>query len=274
MMFFKDAKIRDEMSQMLYIWAKEHPHYKYQQGLNEILAMVMVCLASELQFPSMDSPVSPREEDDDEQEDEQYKLTHDPTKLFYFLHTPDHFISDTYALFERIMDLGIKELYFQDEVGAEMEASIQQTLRQSEKQMKMTREEKKVDKDRQKMIRMLKQARDENTRSSLKKRANKIINNYLQEIDGELVEHLKSTQIEPELILLKQLRCLLTRQFTVKSVLQMWDYVFSGIEEAGRFMLQGVQEKHEAIYQEEDYYMNHLDALINVDYVCLALIEY
>jgi len=48
MIFFKDAQIRDEMSQMLYIWAKEHPHYKYQQGLNEILAMVMVCLASEL----------------------------------------------------------------------------------------------------------------------------------------------------------------------------------------------------------------------------------
>mmetsp|Transcript_39585 Transcript_39585/g.38110 ORF Transcript_39585/g.38110 Transcript_39585/m.38110 type:complete len:98 (-) Transcript_39585:1197-1490(-) len=54
----------------------------------------------------------------------------------------------------------------------------------------------------------------------------------------------------------------------------MWDYLFSGIEEAGRFMLQGFQENHEAIYQEEDYYMNHLDALINVDYVCLALIEY
>ena len=139
--------------------------------------------------------------------------------------------------------------------------------------MKMTREEKRVDKERQKMIRQLKQQREESTRSSLKKRSNKIINNYLNEIDSELVEHLKSTQIEPELILLKQLRCLLTRQFTVNSVLHMWDYLFSGIEEVGRHMLGKAADKHEAIYQEEDYYMNHLDALMNVDYVCLALIE-
>ena len=38
------------MEELLYIWAKEHPSYKYQQGLNEILAVVMIALASELEF--------------------------------------------------------------------------------------------------------------------------------------------------------------------------------------------------------------------------------
>ena len=35
------------MQQTLYIWAKENPDYKYQQGMNDILAMVVVCLLSD-----------------------------------------------------------------------------------------------------------------------------------------------------------------------------------------------------------------------------------
>ncbi len=38
------------MEDMLYIWAKEYPEYKYQQGMNEILAVIVICLASELLF--------------------------------------------------------------------------------------------------------------------------------------------------------------------------------------------------------------------------------
>lgn len=47
---FKNKTVQQQMEEMLYIWAKEHPQYKYQQGLNEILAMIMVCLGSELIF--------------------------------------------------------------------------------------------------------------------------------------------------------------------------------------------------------------------------------
>jgi len=32
---------------MLFVWAKEHPQFKYQQGMNEILGTLLVCLASE-----------------------------------------------------------------------------------------------------------------------------------------------------------------------------------------------------------------------------------
>lgn len=33
---------------MLYIWAKENPDYKYQQGMNDILATVLVSLLSDV----------------------------------------------------------------------------------------------------------------------------------------------------------------------------------------------------------------------------------
>jgi hypothetical protein len=79
--------------------------------------------------------------------------------------------------------------------------------------------------------------------------------------------------VQPELIFLKQLRCLLCREFTLNNVLSMWDYVLSGIEEEGRFFLQS-KSKQANVYGEEDYFFNHLDALINLDYVCVAMIQY
>ena len=38
------------MEEILFVWAKEHPDFKYQQGMNEILGVIFVSLASELVF--------------------------------------------------------------------------------------------------------------------------------------------------------------------------------------------------------------------------------
>ena len=44
---FHDIAVSQSMQQILYIWAKENPEYKYQQGMNDILAIVVVCLLSD-----------------------------------------------------------------------------------------------------------------------------------------------------------------------------------------------------------------------------------
>lgn len=36
------------MEELLYVWAKENSEYQYQQGLNEILAIVMIALGQEI----------------------------------------------------------------------------------------------------------------------------------------------------------------------------------------------------------------------------------
>ncbi len=38
------------MEEILYVWAKEYPDFKYQQGMNEILAVILISLVSELIF--------------------------------------------------------------------------------------------------------------------------------------------------------------------------------------------------------------------------------
>jgi len=63
----------------------------------------------------------------------------------------------------------------------------------------------------------------------LKKRANKIFNNYLKEVDPEMHQILHSTEIHPELVLLRWLRVLLSREFRQSTLLYIWDYLFSSI---------------------------------------------
>ncbi len=48
--FFKSRLVLDSMEELLFVWAKANPEYKYQQGMNEILASIIVALASELIF--------------------------------------------------------------------------------------------------------------------------------------------------------------------------------------------------------------------------------
>jgi TBC1 domain family member 5 len=50
MEFFRSKEVQLQMEDLLYLWAKEYPDFKYQQGMNEILAVILICLASELVF--------------------------------------------------------------------------------------------------------------------------------------------------------------------------------------------------------------------------------
>lgn len=50
---FKDSFVQSKMEEILYIWAKEYPEFKYQQGMNEILAVIILCVVSELHNPAV-----------------------------------------------------------------------------------------------------------------------------------------------------------------------------------------------------------------------------
>lgn len=102
---------------------------------------------------------------------------------------------------------------------------------------------------RQKKIKHLELQKEEAKKTHLKKRANKIFNNYLKTIDKELYSYLQDLQTPPELLMLKQLRCLLSREFTLNTLLSVWDYILAGIEEDARFMLsQNKNKNHADIY--------------------------
>lgn len=97
------------MDEILFMWAKEHPDYKYQQGMNEILAVIVICLANELVNKHQEE--QPEAEDDSSDEDNLHVIE---SSLFKDLHDSKFVWADAYTMFERIMDLGIKELYYKD----------------------------------------------------------------------------------------------------------------------------------------------------------------
>jgi TBC1 domain family protein 5 len=74
-------------------------------------------------------------------------------------------------------------------------------------------------------------------KTALKKRSNKIFNNYLREIDPDLYKHILGIDVQPEIIFLKFLRCLLSREFHISSLIYVWDFIFAGIDEKGRIYL-------------------------------------
>ena len=65
------------------------------------------------------------EEDEDEYGDDLYSVSTSASKMFNLIHSVPHYFADSYCLFERIMDLGIKELYFKDATYGQREEELQ-----------------------------------------------------------------------------------------------------------------------------------------------------
>ena len=67
-------------------------------------------------------------------------------------------------------------------------------------------------------------------RTALRKRCFKISNHLMRQIDEELHKHLLKVEFIPELSLLKWLRVLFSREFSLQATLTVWDYIFADID--------------------------------------------
>lgn len=62
---------------------------------------------------------------------------------------------------------------------------------------------------------------------------------------------------------MRWLRCILSREFDIKNTLIFWDYIFGGIEK---------KHKLERKSKGADFLETDMDPLINLDYLCTAMI--
>ena len=98
---FHKVETKDVLTQLLFLWGRENPDYGYKQGMNEILAMVLIVFDTERVVPSTGRKVW------GELTDEQIASTH----FLEYLFDPEACKADIYACFDRILQLGIKHLY-------------------------------------------------------------------------------------------------------------------------------------------------------------------
>jgi hypothetical protein len=102
---FQNTAIKELMVNILFIWSKENEDVSYKQGMNELLAVLLFGL-----YPFyFKNP---------------YKLKPDQLvtaiktekskynkEIYHFFHDEEDLSADLYALFEAVMNKGIKELF-------------------------------------------------------------------------------------------------------------------------------------------------------------------
>ena len=194
--------------------------------MNDLLGVVVAALGSEYFKIENFENLSKTKEDDGDEENESNLLR----KVFLKLHDPAHLWADAFTIFERVMNAGIKELYYRDLRSESMEATEASfSVNEPSLSLLLDFDDDSVAAERAKVQRFLREAKEDNKRTAIKKRANKIFASYLKDIDSELYFFLQTKDMQPEFIFLRWLRCMLAREFALENVFKIWDYIFSGI---------------------------------------------
>ena len=95
--FFTSEHVKGQMFDILYLWAKDNNEFGYRQGMNEILAMVVHAIFEEV----VDDSSLQIEVEEEITNQQIVQLVFGESKAW----------ADVYWLFDRIMALGIKNLY-------------------------------------------------------------------------------------------------------------------------------------------------------------------
>ncbi|CAI2359363.1 unnamed protein product [Moneuplotes crassus] len=254
--FFQIKEVKDRMVSTLYFWAKTYPMYSYRQGMNEIIAVIYFVLASEKSgsYGKIDQ-LSDSE------------IASDNEKLIKFLYNKKHMDADVFVIFEKVMSMGIKELYGTIEDLTSIKGKLDSCAKDNNDRMfKWKYEIEQEEKGRRAKIEQIYD--EERKKSAVMRRCNRIYHNYLKRVDTEVYKHLVSIRLDPELQLMRWLRCILSREFNIDMTLSLWDYIFSGIKDEYR-----EDRDFGDMYYAESYFDSTEDPLINLDYLCLAMIE-
>jgi hypothetical protein len=142
------------------------------------------------------------------------------------LHDPQHLWADAYALFNSLMGLGVQQLYYKDAKPRGL-SSTEQTPSKLSEQRSALSEREQLQRERTKQL--LELSQEDNAKTALKRRSNYIFNVQLKEIDHELHRHVQEMDIQPELIFLRWLRCMASREFSLNSLLYVWDFIIADV---------------------------------------------
>lgn len=141
----------------------------YRQGMNEIVAVIIY-----------------------------YGLTEEET--IDSLSSKEHIEPDSYYIFDKIMDLGLDQLYTSNEYFRLKDDVFLE-------------------------IPNLDRSGEEEISTSIRK-CHYIFHKILASADFELYQHISRHKFEPQLFLLRWLRCMLSREFGIDEICYVWDVIF------------------------------------------------
>jgi TBC1 domain family protein 5 len=192
--FFNRKEIIDQIVSTLYYWSKAYPMFSYRQGMNEIIAVIYFAFYAEKAAAGPDV---------DKKTDAE--IAADTDLLVKFMFNPKHVNADVFVVFERVMSMGVKELYGTiDDISAIKSQLFDEKADDRDRLFKWKYEVEQEDKERRAKIEKIYD--DERKKSAVMRRCNRIYHNYLKKIDADLYKHLVHVRLDPELQLMRWLR--------------------------------------------------------------------
>ena len=195
---FQTTKTKNILSNVLFVYAKKYwGDIPYGQGMNELVAMIYICL-----YPYY---FSNKEKMDKEKI---YEYLNDIDKyykeIYLFFHDEDQIQSDLYYLFESLESKGVSDIYERFDI------------KPTEPNYHLYELFPDIIIDRS----------DEDRTNHLNLRAYTIFKEKLKLIDNRLFSHLKKVNVKCNYYMHRWIKCIFAREFDLDDVLTLWDKIF------------------------------------------------
>ena len=200
---FSQEKIKKLLLNILFIWCKENDDVSYRQGMNDLVAILIICF-----YPcyfSFEEKEKPHKEDiikyiNIKEPKERYKYSN---IIYNYFHDEDEIECDLFFAFDSLMKKGMKNLF------------DPRLFQRGEPEYKLY----EIFSD------MYKDEIDEEKVNFISRRCFLLINEKLKKIDEELFQYFKKIDINCGAFLQKWLRCIFCREFELNQVFILWDVI-------------------------------------------------
>ncbi|KAI9477848.1 MAG: rab-GTPase-TBC domain-containing protein [Benjaminiella poitrasii] len=189
--FFRDEKVQQSLSDILFIYCKLNGDVSYRQGMHELLAPFYWILALE-SIPKEDRP---------------YVSSDPATKLMIQVLDSDFVEHDAYILFDKLMKYGKSWYEFNDDLPKNKKTIKTDLLSMANNNIPKPTESARL--------------------NPVVMTCHRIHHQYLRTVDPLLYRHLESFSIEPQLYGLRWIRLLFGREFDIYELLKLWDAIFA-----------------------------------------------
>ena len=201
---FSQENIKKILLNILFIWSRENDDISYRQGMNDLLAILILCFYP-YYFPLEDNENKITKDEiinflNIKDKKELYKNS---LKIYKYFHDESEIECDLFYAFDSLMKKGMKNLF---------NPKLIQKIDPEYKLYEIFSD-------------MYKDDIEEEKSNFISRRCFLLINEKLKKIDEELFLYLKKIDINCGAFLQKWLRCILCREFDLNQVLILWDVI-------------------------------------------------
>ena len=201
---FSQENIKKLLLNILFIWSKENNDISYRQGMNDLLAILILCLYP-YYFPleENENKITKDEIINCININDKKELYKNSIKIYKYFHDESEIECDLFYAFDSLMKKGMKNLF------------NPKLIQKNDPEYKLY----EIFSD------MYKDDIEEEKSNFISRRCFLLINEKLKKIDEELFLYLKKIDINCGAFLQKWLRCILCREFALNQVFILWDVI-------------------------------------------------